>query len=588
MTRLGAWVEDGWIRLRTWAPGRRQVEAVFESGRLPMRAEPDGMWSLSMPDSGGRLQWKISLDGGEPLPDPASGWQPTGVHGPSALDRGDFTWTDEGWRGVSMKQLVLYELHVGAATREGTFDALIPHLDHLRELGVTAVELMPVATFPGTRNWGYDGTFWCAPSQLYGGPEALRRLVDAAHARGLAVMLDVVLNHFGPAGNYLWTFARDAFTDRHRTPWGEALDWTKPGLRQLAVSCVERWIRDFHLDGLRLDATHAIFDDAPSPHLLQELADAARSAAPDRTVLMIAEDDRNEASLLRSVDEGGLGLDGVWADDFHHVMRHLIAGDADGYFADYEGTVTEVARVIERGWLYEGEPSKFRNAPRGTSPEGLPPERFVHFLQNHDQIGNRALGDRLGAAVDVDVLLAATAVLLLSPHVPLLFMGQEWNTTTSFPFFTDHEPDLGRAVTEGRRREFAAFTSFGGELPDPQARRTFDAAALDWSECLRPGHAQSLAWHRSLLSLRHTHPAIGGGFQVRPLGSSGLLLHLTQGPAALAVVASFGAPLEHRLEGSFRLLLSTDAPEFGGRSPARLDGAMAFLGGAGAVVVESA
>lgn len=586
MRRLGAWVEDGQVRIRTWAPGRRRVEAVFREGRRAMRPEADGLWSLSFPDPGGAVQWKVSLDGGDPLPDPTSGWQPAGVHGPSALDRGDFPWTDDDWRGVPMKQLVLYELHVGAATAEGTFEALIPHLDHLRELGVTALELMPVAAFPGTRNWGYDGTFWCAPSQLYGGPTGLRLLVDAAHARGLAVVLDVVLNHFGPDGNYLWTFAREAFTDRHRTPWGEALDWTKPGLRQLAIACVERWIRDFHIDGLRLDATHALYDDAPSPHLLRQLADAARAAAPDRAVVMIAEDDRNEASLLRRVEEGGLGLDAVWADDFHHLTRRLIAGDADGYFADYQGTVAELARVVERGWLYEGEHSAFRKAPRGTSPEGLPPERFVHFLQNHDQIGNRALGDRMGAAVELDVLLAATAVLLLSPHVPLLFMGQEWNSSTSFPFFTDHEPDLGRAVTEGRRREFASFTSFAGELPDPQARQTFDAARLDWAERERPPHARCLAWHRSLLALRHTHPAVGGGFRVQPLGASGLALHLSQGPSELSLIASFGGSLEHRLPGAGKLLLSTDS--FGGRSPARLDGAMVTLGGAGAVVVESA
>lgn len=592
MRRLGAWTEKGKVHVRTWAPRHHRVdlELEFEGGgkhTQSMTSEPDGLWTTAFEDPGGDVRWKLILDGHGPYPDPLSCWQPDGIHGSSALDRVAFPWTDHDWRGVSMRDLVIYELHVGTATAEGTFESLIAKLDDLKALGVTAIELMPVAAFPGERNWGYDGVFWNAPAACYGGPTGLRKLVDAAHSRGLAVLLDVVFNHFGPDGNYLWVTARDAFTDRYKTPWGEAIDWAKPVMREMAFSCAERWIRDFHIDGLRLDATHSLFHETDAPHFLRDIAARARSAAPDRTVVVIAEDERNKASLLLPAEQGGDALDAVWADDFHHAMRRLLAKDSDGYFADYEGCVEEVAHALNRGWIYEGQRSRFHNATRGTPSDDLPADAFVHCLQNHDQIGNRAFGDRLGESVEPAALRAATAVLLLSPHVPLLFMGQEWNASTPFPFFTDHNDELGRAVTKGRRREFASFASFGGDLPDPQAEETFESARLNWSERTQPPHAQMLDWHRRLLTLRHTHPALKGRCEARPVGDGGLVIDWQAEARKLTLVVSFNAPLQCDLPEERRLILSSDAIEFGGRASAVLHLTRVTLGGAGAVVLES-
>lgn len=591
MKKLGAWSERGNVLIRTWAPDHKRVELALELENgvdrvVAMDAEPDGLWSAAFEDPGGDVRWNLLLDGQGPYPDPLSAWQPDGVHGSSALDRADFHWTDDDWHGVSMRGLVIYELHVGAATAEGTFESLIGRLDELKSLGVTALQLMPVAAFPGKRNWGYDGVFWNAPAASYGGPAGLRKLVDAAHRRKLAVLLDVVFNHFGPDGNYLWVAARQAFSRRKQTPWGEAIDWAKPVMREIALSCAERWIRDFHVDGLRLDATHCLFHEDVAPHLLRDLALRARNAAQHRTVVVIAEDDRNEARLLLPIERDGDGLDGVWADDFHHAMRRLLAGDADGYFVDYEGCVEEIVRAINRGWLYEGQVSRFRGSPRGTSSDGIPPERFVHCLQNHDQIGNRAQGDRLGASVDDASLQAATAVLLLSPHVPLLFMGQEWNATTPFPFFTDHDEALGRAVTEGRRREFASFTAFGGHVPDPQAVRTFESARLNWEERTRPRHARMLEWHRRLLNLRHTHPALKGHCSAQAIGASALALHWRAGEDELTLVASFAGSTPYEMPLGVRLVLASDAFHAIGQACAASNGASVSLVGAGALVVS--
>lgn len=587
MKRLGAWTEDGMVHVRTWAPGACRLTLCLEGRTLAMTREDEGLWFASFPDPGGEVRYRFSPDDGGPFPDPMSGAQPQGVHEASALDRREFAWTDGAWAGVTMDKLVICEVHVGAATEAGTFEALIPHLDHYARLGVTALELMPVGAFPGARNWGYDGVYWQAPSAVYGGPEGLRRLVDEAHARGLGIIVDVVLNHFGPDGNYLWVLGRDAFTDRFKTPWGEALDWGNPVVCEMAYSTVERLVRDFHVDGLRLDATHALCHEGTHPSFLKTVAERARAAAPHRRVVVIAEDDRNDARLVHPTFEGGDGLDAVWADDFHHAMRRLLAGDSDGYYADYEGTLDEVVRALKDGWIYMGEHSTYRNAPRGTRPLGLPPTRFVHCLQNHDQIGNRPAGDRLGFSIDRDALLAATAVLLFSPHVPLLFMGEEWNASTPFPYFTDHAPELGRQVTEGRRREFGSFRGFSGEVPDPQALDTFTRAKLDWTEPERPDKRLVLEWHRRLLA--HRKLLRPGACEVRDAGEKALVVTRKLRTGGVSVlVAALSGQADASFDFDVRRVFSSTDPAFGGQASVRVDARRVRLGGAGAVVLESA
>lgn len=593
----GAWLEGARARFRVWAPEHERLEVVSydedgrsERGSSPARKGEGGFFEAEVP-ARGRVLYKLRVDGAGPFPDPLSSSQPFGVHGPSEVIAHDHPWTDGGWRGVALEDLVVYELHVGTATADGTFDALIPRLDAIRRLGATAIELLPIASFPGARNWGYDGVSLRAPAAVYGGPEGLRRLVDAAHARGLAVLVDAVYNHLGPDGNYLRCYSRGYFTDRHTTPWGDAIDYGADPVRELVIGSAEVWIRDYHADGLRLDATHAIADDR-DPHVLRALAERCRAAAPGRRVLVIAEDDRNDARLLLPASRGGLGLDAVWADDLHHVLRRAFAGDAEGYYEDYAGSAAEIAGTLRRGWLYEGQPSKHRGgAPRGTPAAGLEPPSFVHCIQNHDQVGNRALGDRLIESVSAEAYRAMTAILLLSPYTPLLFMGQEWGARTPFQYFTDHHPELGRLVTEGRRAEFKAWTAFAAEaVPDPQAVETFERSRLDWSERERRPHAEMLAWYEELLRLRASHPCLRRAdrdhFAVEALGDEGLLLERRAGGRSLLVILGVRGRVTRDLPGA-RLLLSSSDPRFGGEgAAARLDGELAVLDGPAALVVE--
>jgi maltooligosyltrehalose trehalohydrolase len=488
-------------------------------------------------------------------------------------------------------------VHVGTATPEGTFEALIPHLRSLRKLGVTTLELMPLASFPGTRNWGYDGVDLFAPHAAYGGPLGLRRLIDAAHAEGLAVLIDVVYYHFGPDGNYLRCYSPHYFTGRHHTPWGEAVNYDGEGaevVRALVLSNVEMWIRDYHADGLRLDAAHAIMDDS-TPHLLAEIAERARAVAPGRRVVVIAEDERNDTRLVRPTARGGYGLDGVWADDFHHQMRRAFAGDSEGYYQDYTGSVEDIARTLHQGWFYEGQVSRVHGRPRGTRVSGAggaEPWQLVLCIQNHDQVGNRAHGERLGADVSPAAFRAMSTLLLLAPYTPLLFMGQEWNASTPFLYFTDHHAELGKLVTEGRRKEFAGFTRFTGEVPDPQAVETFTRSKLDWTEAERPGHAGVRALYRELLRLRATDPCLRrpqrGEYKVGPVGKQGLVLERRGPTGALLVLVSVRGPLEFRLRAGARaeLVLWSEEPRFGGTSeeaPLR-SGGVRFEGPGAAVV----
>jgi maltooligosyltrehalose trehalohydrolase len=509
------------------------------------------------------------------------------------VDPRAFAWTDQDWRGIPLEEAVIYELHVGTFTPRGTFDSAIERLDDLAALGVTALEIMPVAEFPGLRGWGYDGVGLWAPSRAYGGPEALRRLVDAAHARGLAVLLDVVYNHLGPDGNYLRQFSAAYFTDHHKTPWGDALNFDAPGcehVRAFFVANALHWVHEYHLDGLRLDATHAIKDDS-SPHILAEIGAAVgASLPPERHLLLIAEDERNEPAL---VADHGLGA--VWADDFHHQVRVALAGDREGYYADYSGSVADLADTLRRGWFYTGQTSQFLGRPRGKPTGALEPPSFVHCIQNHDQVGNRALGERLNHDIGLDAYRLASALLLLSPYTPMLWMGQEWAASSPFLYFTDHSPELGRLVTEGRRAEFAGFTAFSGEqVPDPQDRATFERSKLQWRERGQPPHAGVLQLYRDLLELRRGHPALRrrdrGSFSVLALGQDALALRRAgEAPEqALLAVACLRGPLRLDLDThpelaapgrAWAVLLNTEDPRYGGRGPARLEGGALALEG---------
>jgi maltooligosyltrehalose trehalohydrolase len=563
---------------------------------LPMREEGGGFFSASLPGAGAGVRYKLKVDGEGPFPDPWSRSQPEGVHGPSEVVVPDFAWTDAAWKGLEPQAQVIYEVHVGTATPEGTFEALIPRLRSLRELGVTTLELLPLASFPGSRNWGYDGVDLFAPQATYGGPQGLRRLIDAAHAEGLAVLIDAVYNHFGPDGNYLRCYSPHYFTGNHHTPWGEAINYDGEGsavVREMVLSNVEMWIRDYHADGLRLDAAHAILDDS-TPHLLAEIAERARASAPGRRVVVIAEDERNETRLVRPTAQGGYGLDGVWADDFHHQMRRAFAGDDEGYYRDYTGTPEDITRTLRQGWFYEGQVSQVHGHARGTPARDAQPWNFVLCIQNHDQVGNRALGERLGADVSPAAFRAMSTLLLLAPYTPLLFMGQEWNASTPFLYFTDHNAELGRLVTEGRRKEFAGFKRFSGsEVPDPQAEETFTRSKLDWAEAERPEHAGVRALYRELLRLRATEPCLKenhrGHYEVRPVGEHGLVLERRGSTGTLHVLVNIRGSLEYRPPAGAELVLWSEAPRFGGTSEeAPLRSGVLRLEGPGAAVLRVA
>jgi maltooligosyltrehalose trehalohydrolase len=593
---VGAVPTAAGVEFRVWAPTSRQVEVVLESAggaAYPLEREPgdDGWFSgrLSAATPGDR--YRLRLDGEHSYPDPLSRSQPDGVHGASQIiDHSGFAWTDADWAGRPLDELVIYELHVGTATPDGTFDALVERLPDIAALGATAIEIMPVAEFAGERNWGYDGVYLFAPSRAYGGADALRRLVDAAHGHGLAVILDVVYNHFGPEGNYLPAVSGGRiFTERHHTPWGAAVNYDDDGaaaVRAIVLANVTEWVRDYHIDGLRLDAAHAIVDSS-EPHILAEIAAAARAAA-DRPVVVIAEDERNERRLLLPPAAGGLGIDAVWADDLHHSLRRLLAGDDEGYFSGYAGTTAELARTLRQGWLYEGDVYAPTGAPRGTSSAGLEPPAFVHCIQNHDQVGNRALGERLHHQIEPAAYRAVSALLLLAPYTPLLWMGQEWAASAPFLYFTDHPSKLGRLVTRGRREEFSGFAAFSEParrraIPDPQAPDTFARSRLDWDERDREPHAGVLRLYQELLALRSSRAALlsrgRDDWNVHALSDGALALLRTSGEEALLLVANLSGSLTVPLSalprpprpGEWQLLLHTEDARFGGegRPPVR-------------------
>jgi len=507
-------LDDNSVRFSVWAPRADSVHVRICSGGAPgdhaLGAVNDrGVREATVPGVGADADYMILIDG-RPLPDPASRWQPYGVHGPSrVVDPARFAWTDAGWRGVSMDELAIYELHVGTFTPDGTFDAIVPRLSELKALGITAIELMPVAQFPGDRNWGYDGVGLYAVQNTYGGPYELQKLVDAAHAAGLGVILDVVYNHVGPEGNYLDAFG-PYFTEKYKTPWGRALNYDdaySDEVRRFIVENARYWVTEYHVDGLRLDAVHGIFDFS-ARHLLEEITGAVYEAAAllGKTAVVIGESDLNDARLVRPPEEHGLGLDAQWSDDFHHAVHAAITGERNGYYVDF-GPVACIADALREPFVYQGQYSVYRRRRHGRSSIGVPRQRFVVAIQNHDQVGNRAHGDRLSTLLAPDQLRLAAALLLLSPYVPLIFMGEEYGETTPFQYFISHgDPSLADSVRSGRLDEFAAFG--WTEVPDPSDPSTFEGSKIDWSKAATGDHARVLALYRDLLSLRREEPLL--------------------------------------------------------------------------------
>ncbi|MEA3209846.1 MAG: maltooligosyltrehalose trehalohydrolase [Chthoniobacter sp.] len=511
-TAPGARVTADGVHYCVWAPQQEVGIEVFPNGGsqtrlIALRPDPQGFHRGVDERGEAGDRYLVQLNGAQRFPCPASRWQPEGVNGVSlVVSAADFPWSDQAWQRPPFRDLVIYELHVGTFTPEGTFRGVLAKLPYLESLGVNAIELMPIADFPGARNWGYDGVRLFAPARVYGHPDDLRALVDAAHARGLAVILDVVYNHFGPDGNFLREFSPDYFEHRHHTPWGEAINFGSRPVRDFYVANIDYWMEDFHIDGFRLDATHEIFDDS-SRHILAELAELVHQ----RHGYIIAEDERNEGRIVASPEEDGYGLDAVWADDFHHTVEVALI-DASMYHRDFAGELSELADALENGWIYRGQKLASKGIERGTPCAHLPPERFVFCISNHDQAGNRAFGDRLNHLVSPETYRAASALLCLVPYTPLLFMGQEWGASAPFQFFTDHEPELGRLVEEGRGRDIRRFPVFEKalverDIPSPQARETFERSKLDWAESTQEGHATCLRLYRDALRLRREHPA---------------------------------------------------------------------------------
>ncbi len=506
---LGAHYEgNGRCAFTVWAPllNTMTLKIVSPAERLvPMTRADRGYWRTVVEDAFPGTRYVYQLDGVKERPDPSSRFQPEGVHGPSEVfDHNAFSWEDLGWKGLALADNIIYELHVGTFTEEGTFDAIIPHLGYLLDLGVNVIELMPVAQFPGTRNWGYDGVFPFAVQNSYGGPEGLKRLVNAAHQNGIAVALDVVYNHLGPEGNYLWDYGR-YFTDTYKTPWGDAINFDGPYSDEVRLYFIENalhWVTDYHIDTLRIDAIHGIFDFS-AKHFLQELAEAVhrRATALGRRVHIIPESDLNDVRLLNPKDQGGYGLDAQWNDDFHHALHALLTGEQSGYYQDF-GKIEHLEKAFREGFVYSGEYSLYRKRWHGSSSKGRPAHQFIVFSQNHDQVGNRMKGERLSELVTFEQLKLAAGAVILSPYIPLLFMGEEYGETAPFQYFVSHSDQaLVEAVRKGRREEFLHL-QWEGNLPDPLSETTFRNSKITLEHRSRDKHRVLLSFYQTLIRLR--------------------------------------------------------------------------------------
>ncbi|HEX5052285.1 MAG TPA: malto-oligosyltrehalose trehalohydrolase [Planctomycetota bacterium] len=571
--RHGAICRDGSVAFGLWAPRLPSVELHLLTPRdelVSMARGDDGWHTVVVRGLAPGARYLYRLPDGAELPDPASRLQAETVHGPSVVvDRG-FAWRDQDFPGLGLEDLVLYELHVGTFTAQGTFDAVIPHLAGLRELGVTAIELMPVAQFPGRRNWGYDGVLPFAVQNSYGGPAGLQRLVAACHDIGLGVVMDVVHNHVGPEGNHLARFG-PYFTDACRTPWGEAMNFDGGGsdeVRRFFIESALCLLADHHIDGLRIDAVHAIRDWSAHP-FLQELTAAvhARAAELGRKVLVIAESDLNDARVLLAGEQGGLGMDAQWSDDFHHALHAHATGERQGYYADF-GAKEQVALAYRQGWIYDGTHSRYRERRHGNSPHGVPARRFVVFTQNHDQVGNRALGDRLGTG-DLPLQRLLAVALLLSPFTPLLFMGQEYGETAPFHYFVDHgDAALVEAVRRGRREEFAGFGWDPEQLADPAAEATFVQSRLDHGLCRHAAHRGLRDLHRELLRLRAERAALRGSTgELEAVAPAGMVVvRRWSDDDELVFALVFGEGGELAGYDGWRVLLDTEDPRWRGEA----------------------
>lgn len=555
---FGAKVTSKGVRFELWAPSVENVHLVLEETELPMTAGPNGWYRLAYEGARPGMRYGFRLDGKLIVPDPASRFQPDDVHGRSLIvDPQSYTWSQTNWRGRPWEETVLYELHVGTATPEGTFAALGDKLEKLRDLGITAIELMPIAEFPGERNWGYDGVLPYAPDAAHGTPNDLKRLVDRSHELGLMVFLDVVYNHFGPSGNYLHAYAKDFFTDRHPTPWGAGINVDgdqSRHVREFFIHNALYWLEEYQFDGLRFDAVHAIVDDSKT-HFLEELATRIRAAFPDRYVHLVLENEANQARWLERQADGLPALHTAqWADDIHNAWHALLTGESEGYYHDYANDpLQHLGRALAEGFAYQGDPSPHQKGKIRGEPSGhLHPSAFVSFLQNHDQVGNRAFGERLSHLIPAERLDLARAILFLAPQIPMVFMGEEWSATSPFQFFVDFEtePDLAKAVREGRRSEFKHFKAFADpeitlRIPDPTDSATFERSKIDWSEAEREPHRSSLARTRELLKLRREEivPLLkagydGSSFEVTSSGFLEVTWRFAKG--TLRLFANFG------------------------------------------------
>ena len=603
---------EGGVHFRVWAPRAHAVEAVFEDAgdaAFELKAEGGGYFAGTVATARAGSLYRYRLDRGERYPDPASRFQPQGPHGPSrVIDPSAFPWTDARWRGVPRRGQVLYEMHVGTFTSEGTWGAAMRELPELARAGITVLEVMPVAEFPGRFGWGYDGVNLFAPTRLYGEPDDFRRFVDRAHGLGLGVILDVVYNHLGPDGNYLPAFADEYFTDRYENEWGEAINFDGPdsgSVREFFLANAGYWVDEFHLDGLRLDATQQIFD-ASSEHILTAIGRSVRAAGGGRRTLIVAENEPQDVRLVRALEAGGYGLDALWNDDLHHSAMVALTGRREAYYSDHAGTPQEFISAVKRGFLFQGQRYAWQRHRRGTPTDGVPPEAFVTFLQNHDQVANSARGLRCHALTSPGRYRALTALILLGPGTPMLFQGQEFAASAPFLYFADHAPPLANAVREGRAKFLQQFPSMATPevaacLPDPAAPATFERCKLDLAE--RERHPEAYALHRDLLRLRREDPVFAAqganGVDGAVLSAEAFLVRFfgaADDDRLLLVNLGADLGLEHAPEpllappagARWRLAISTEDPRYGGCGKPPIEHEAAWLLPGHAAVVLAA